>query len=630
MFNLFSRRHNKEPAGQDETIPWPATGNSKWSGKQLILDSNVISAPLPRGSPGSLTGFEHDGTGNWPYSQSSSGRASPLRSQTAWLHSSEALSEEPIPMQRGAPPPQVVRMESVPQPSLSHVFPISRSVSSPPTSPPYHSPLSSLSGPSPDETPSSKWGLRLHTSNINFSQSTQSLRLDARPHSYTTDVFGNAYGYPLAKQLSPIAEQDYISPDSARNSKGLPSVSDKNISRSESLTRSQRTNPSPASSQTSEIARPSPIYASPFITRQLNRTTSQTSSHLSATSSAPHLSAKSKSSDAPSVQPIDLKSSFPGYPGVTGPGPHPRPPRKSTVATMPTIIASSDGHMDEVYAGDDDDDDERSLHAESFISASSGHTTRLLAASIPQRAEDYDPETGSMRSGNSRLPSASESFITRRWDHDAGIPGRPRIRAKRQLVNATPAFWTFWFGFICPFLWLIGGWHFTNFGEQPPRLSFWEFYFNAGYWKEKLCLGRSKEERELRMSKIPPLPKWVTEKQLSDDGRARLNDPKRSLRGISFGYPFIPRPVRMTTRDSQFTRAGTRLISILEKPNRLFDHLYGVKLKEVRGRPESPRRMFDPWIQRCRYALCYAVLLLSMGLFTASIYLIVSNTRQLR
>jgi hypothetical protein len=70
-----------------------------------------------------------------------------------------------------------------------------------------------------------------------------------------------------------------------------------------------------------------------------------------------------------------------------------------------------------------------------------------------------------------------------------------------------------------------------------------------------------------------------------------------------------------------------RIAEILSKPNRVLDMLYGVKLREVRGRPESGRRMFDPWIQRCRYALCYGMVLLAVGLCIASTYLIVVSTR---
>lgn len=130
-----------------------------------------------------------------------------------------------------------------------------------------------------------------------------------------------------------------------------------------------------------------------------------------------------------------------------------------------------------------------------------------------------------------------------------------------------------------------------------------------------------------RTSKVyAPLPKWIAEKQSSDDGRARLNDPKRSLRGISFGYPFIARPPVPKSESGLLSR----FMEIIEKPNRLLDQMYGVKLREVRGRPESGRRMFDPWIQRCRYAFCYGCALLAIGLCAASMYLIVFNTRQLR
>ena len=91
-------------------------------------------------------------------------------------------------------------------------------------------------------TPASRWGgLKLHTVSP-FSQST--LRIDGvvfppadtsshqtlplLPPSLpgtppvptvNTDVYNHAYNYPLAKQLSPIAEQDYLSPVSV---KGLP------------------------------------------------------------------------------------------------------------------------------------------------------------------------------------------------------------------------------------------------------------------------------------------------------------------------------------------------------------------------------------------------------------------------
>jgi hypothetical protein len=93
-------------------------------------------------------------------------------------------------------------------------------------------------------TPTSRWGnLKLHTASP-FSQSTlqvdglifppppdtpshyhhppagvlsPSLRPGTPPlPTVNTDVYNHAYSYPLAKQLSPIAEQDYFSPISVR------------------------------------------------------------------------------------------------------------------------------------------------------------------------------------------------------------------------------------------------------------------------------------------------------------------------------------------------------------------------------------------------------------------------------
>jgi hypothetical protein len=206
------------------------------------------------------------------------------------------------------------------------------------------------------------------------------------------------------------------------------------------------------------------------------------------------------------------------------------------------------------------------------------------------------------------------------------------LRAKKEkqmlfgLVSLTPAFWAFWLGFVCPVVWLAGGWHFTSCGEQPERMGVWEFYFAC--W---CCGARGRriggDGDEDGKGKGREVPQWIAEKQNSDDGRAKLNDPKRSLRGISYGYPFVP---RLPGVQLGAGRRGQGILGMIGKPNRLLDELYGVKLQEIRGRPENARRMIDPWIQRCRYAFCYACVLLALGLCAASIYLIVFNTRQLR
>ncbi|KAH9474821.1 hypothetical protein JR316_0013287 [Psilocybe cubensis] len=337
--------------------------------------------------------------------------------------------------------------------------------------------------------------------------------------------------------------------------------------------------------------------------------------------------------------------------------------------------------------------------------------------------------------GTSSAPKSAtgESFIHRRWDRDAAlgfgsISSSPTtFRAKGQdsrwptrlfsttffssssspTATFTPAFWAFWLGFICPVLWLVGGWHFTNAGELPPKYTMWEWYFWSSRWsiegfkagltrmfawrwlpwvrraaanaekerkrgshqsgqsdigdgtmaqrrKGKRRSSSSQQSKKARAGKVfPSLPQWVAEKQSTDDGRMRLNDPKRSLRGISFGYPFISRPPMgsqdscgtpgditvpappavaagaSTSTSSSVSKLKKHVVDVVSKPNRALDLLYGVQLKEVRGRPESGRRMFDPWIQRCRYAFCYAMLLLAAGLCTASVYLIAINTKKL-
>lgn len=435
----------------------------------------------------------------------------------------------------------------------------------------------------------------------------------------------------------------------------------------------------------------------------------------------------------PTIGPLDLRFS---QIGISDAPARDRPSKAGSalrkgiagVERMP-VIHSDEGHHnledDEEYEDDEyddeyeieveeiDEDDEcyehESLHAESFVTAGTndgGHdleqemeltTFASGEAGSEKRPPDPtgfrpDPAAAERSSNNSRT---GDSFILRRWDA-AGSPPSEQITTSpttMQVGNAarwpfraptpslltalsrTPAFWTFWLGFIFPVLWLVGGWHFTRTGECPPRVSAWEWYlwrsgWNAAAFFSRLvqcCLGsrahpskklkkgaggrtsvdstvnaqqrrRGKRrssgaaERKARTGQVyPALPRWVAEKQSTDDGRMRLNDPKRSLRGISFGYPFVarsPGASQDSVAGGRPTRKAHTVVAVLGYPNRLFDLLYGVKLVEVRGRPESGRRMFDPWIQRCRYALCYAMLLLSVGLCVACAWLITINTRK--
>lgn len=128
-----------------------------------------------------------------------------------------------------------------------------RTVSSPPSSasPYHHSPAEGSTSSSSEVSPTfpaasgsnagGRWPLKLQTGNPIYSQSMQSLPSSSSPpgasqfhnqgmHSDPSlaysegnaDAFSYAYSYPLVAQLSPIAEQDYLSPDSFMRPKSLP------------------------------------------------------------------------------------------------------------------------------------------------------------------------------------------------------------------------------------------------------------------------------------------------------------------------------------------------------------------------------------------------------------------------
>lgn len=370
----------------------------------------------------------------------------------------------------------------------------------------------------------------------------------------------------------------------------------------------------------------------------------------------------------PSIPTFDLRFSMLG--SVS-----PRSSSSRRVDRMPVI---QDGGSGEGYPeGDKEDEDvdteadedeeyeRHSLHAESFITAGDENNDTGGDRAVIETAEGIELDVVNEK----KDVEGGESFIHRRWEKDAalgtGAPlssDFPVVLAKSGsgLSSLTPAFWTFWLGFGFPVLWLIGGWHFTNAGEMPPKYTVWEWYFWNRRWRPRRwfrklrdglcgCCGNRRRQSRTRIQRTrktgttmtvdtreslpdakaragmvyPSLPRWVADKQSTDDGRMKLNDPKRSLRGIQFGYPFIP-------RYGSGRHHGPSIIRrIVTFPNRILNQLYGVQLKEVHGRPETGRRMFDPWVQRCRYAFCYALLLLAAGLCTASAYLIVVNTRNL-
>lgn len=245
-----------------------------------------------------------------------------------------------------------------------------------------------------------------------------------------------------------------------------------------------------------------------------------------------------------------------------------------------------------------------SLHAESFVTAIETIQEEGRFTDIPLEAPEpaHTPQS---------VTPVSETFISTRWDRDTtfGPGGAVKLKSKRQwLSSTTPAFWAFWLGFLCfalaPIVWWIGGWHFTRFGEQPPRVPVWDFYFKGAYWREKLCccFTRQKDRKPRPSHPAPPLPRWVEQKLGLDETMARLEDPSRSLSGISFGYPFIPRPLDAPSPD---TGVLHRVSCVLDPVHRLLDKLIpDLSLRKVKGRRETARRMIDPWIQRCRYAVC--------------------------
>ncbi|KAJ3880943.1 hypothetical protein F5051DRAFT_138885 [Lentinula edodes] len=624
----------------------PSAQRSRPNQPKLQLNTSMISIPIKR-SPHSITGIEgHEA--QWHTSPNGSTRSGP--SNIAWLRHDPSRDEDQLPVRPPAARLGMVRHTAIP---------LSRSISSPASS-------------QLQVYPARRLGM-----NPAHAGSTFSLRMDGQSHIST--LYGDAYNYPLVKPLSPIAEQDYFSPESLRKTIQLPPDTSTSIS------------PSVSSPAGSHSTRPSPVHSLPFITRPVNRSLSQST----------HRSGRSTTSTVTPILPLPearLQTSGP-YTSQDGDA-HPLRPGKSSnrLTTMPTIPAGSSEEYqigneaaESSYGGHEEAEDgsEGSESLRSFVTAGDtspnqtvppiamdyGSTPSPLPVPAPvAQSQSYskilpveftETDVSMIRSDGSsvqaytRSPaSVSSSFIRRRWDKDAGYPVGPgafNLKPKRQCfyIDATPALWAFLLGFFFPVLWFVGGWHFTNFGEQPARLTLWEFYFNGAYWRELFCCGRGKlkwndqlkesgssetkkgkgkeREKPLRIRHPPPLPRWITEKLSTDVKKARLNDAKRSLRGISFGYPFVPRPVVCSSSShSNATQAARRIMSVLSRPNRILDQFYGVRLKDVRGKREGPRRIFDPWIQRCRYAFCYAMVLFLCGLATAATTLIIFSLRDFR
>jgi hypothetical protein len=236
MFHiLFPWRSNTEPHRSVnpavDSYPTPRVlSKAKWKKRESQPNPGLVSFTVPPiVGPG-------DSTNYWQHPHPSSNRSGP--SNVAWLRRSDIGD--------AIEPPRnlTFSMSEVNEKKTSHLHPIGRSLSSPPTSPSYASSSSFSSAAA------SQWNLPLN-SNSKYSQSTHSLRLDIR-HSFATDPYGYSTAYPLARQLSPIAEKDYISPASLQQTSPLPPASDQYMSTSMSHS---PTSISPHGSQVSDVTR---------------------------------------------------------------------------------------------------------------------------------------------------------------------------------------------------------------------------------------------------------------------------------------------------------------------------------------------------------------------------------------
>ncbi|KAJ7507246.1 hypothetical protein B0H11DRAFT_196556 [Mycena galericulata] len=253
-----------------------------------------------------------------------------------------------------------------------------------------------------------------------------------------------------------------------------------------------------------------------------------------------------------------------------------------------------------------------SLHAESFVTAN--NSLHLPAESeTDAHAEtaslDYVPfvdgpaAAGPPSATSSTLPvSQFEMQQQQHLERNNTLNSVGSLRLKRQhFAFATPAFCAFWLGFLFPPLWWVGGWYFTLFAETPPQRTLWEHYVADTRWWAVLTCGCGRgcwcgpgRRKKAGGAASPPkpllLPRWV-----------RAHNATASLKGISYYYPFVSRPApgepgHVTTGPPP--RGFRRL-------HRLFDELTHSRLARVKLDRESPRRIIDPWIERCRRALCY-------------------------
>jgi len=288
-----------------------------------------------------------------------------------------------------------------------------------------------------------------HMDNDFFTRPTTSTRLslqiDPRYSTGLDDRF-----LPPVKLLSPIAEQEYISPELTTSQ--LPGE-DVISSRASTPTESQYSGILPFSS---------------FINRPLNRSISQGSSRTHASTSSIVA--------APIIPPLDFRPTF-GQINI----PMVRAPKPVYLRGMSPIPGSSEGHH---Y------DDESFKTAESIELSQPGRTPGPSGGS---RAELFP------RSPQVSQSSSFTSFFNRRWRRSEGygsglaIAKFPKIPKPSFCFSLTPACWLFWAGFVAPWCWVIGGWYYTVRGEQRPK-------YGKGLRKKELILPRWVTEKGVHLT----------------------------------------------------------------------------------------------------------------------------------
>ncbi|KAK7019868.1 hypothetical protein R3P38DRAFT_2536235 [Favolaschia claudopus] len=357
------------------------------------------------------------------------------------------------------------------------------------------------------------------------------------------------------RPLSPIQEQAGVSPVSIKPTSPIKPIS-------------------PKDSEISTLDLYRPVARPPPIPQ---RTTSKRES--TATAVDPVIPAPQA---PPCLPPLNFAPPFPGpHPSHDGDGPPRRPPRARTLPVF-SIIESEAGARSSTG----------SLHAESFVTASDSlhlQETPPLDVLPPEFTENV---TWSATTSN-----APSVHLERNGTACSGASSSLRLK-RRHWEFATPAFCAFWLGFLFPPFWWIGGWYFTFFSERPASRTSWQHYvLDTQWWATLTCRRRNKHtaaqrERPLRHvlihGKPPLLPQWVGK-----------NNTAPSLNGISYYYPFVSRE----RGHKDLAPSGFRRL------HRLFDEITRSRLAQVKLNHETPRRMIDPWIERCRRALCYFGLL---------------------